>query len=273
MRREPIVAGRFYPADPKALEQVVLQYLGDHKDSAYFKLAMVPHAGYMFSGSVCGNTLAHLKIPNKVILLGPNHTGKGQPISVWPEGSWAIPGGEVKVDKQLASLIIGGLDGVDANTSAHLSEHSLEVLLPFIKVLNPKAEIVPICVAENRLDVLLDAGKNMAELIRPEEAGKKVEEEILLLVSSDMTHYQKAENAKKLDTMALEAIIDFDPEQFYNTIRGHGISMCGVMPMTLAMTAAKALGATKVEVVAYCNSGDVSGDYSKVVGYAGVLIN
>jgi hypothetical protein len=145
-------------------------------------------------------------------------------------------------------------------------EHSLEVILPFLHVLEPRTRIVPVAVAEPDPRVLVEAGKNLAGAVR--EHGEPVS----IVVSSDMSHYVSHETAQERDAMALERITSLDPEGLYDTVRRNNITMCGVMPMTMGLAACRELGAKEAEVAAYATSGHASGDYGRVVGYAGVLV-
>ncbi|WP_320172482.1 AmmeMemoRadiSam system protein B [Maridesulfovibrio sp.] len=270
MDRKPIVAGRFYPADPRQLQMELEQYTGPLQtgsDKPYDRLIMVPHAGYMFSGKACGKTLAQARIAPTVILLGPNHTGLGAPISVWTSGAWEFPGGMLNVDEDLASDFISSGKGFVENTAAHVREHSLEVIIPFLHHINSETAIVPVCVSESSPTALHKAGETLGDIIA--SAGKPV----TMIVSSDMSHFIPAAKAKKMDSMALEAIIRMDPKDLYSIVASNQISMCGVLPMTMAMFAAEKLGASSGRLVEYTNSGQATGDYESVVAYAGIIIS
>lgn len=270
MNRKPVVAGRFYTDDPRLLKKELDQYLGpldDNDDRPCDRLVMLPHAGYMFSGAPCGKTLARARLGRTVILLGPNHTGLGAPISVWPSGIWEFPGGELEVNSSMASSLIESGVGFVANEAAHTREHSLEVLLPFLHRINPEIRIVPVCVSESSPSVLHRAGEIISDII------SAADEPVTMVVSSDMSHFISAARAKKMDSMALEAIIRMDPQDFYSIVASNQISMCGVLPMTMGMFAARKLGATSGRLVEYTNSGQVTGDYESVVAYAGVIIS
>ncbi|WP_319778635.1 AmmeMemoRadiSam system protein B [Maridesulfovibrio sp.] len=269
MNRQPVVAGRFYPDSPEQLRRELEMYMGtpvQDLDSKPDRLVMVPHAGYMFSGYPCGKTLAQSKLASRVFLLGPNHTGLGSPLSVWDKGSWEFPGGKLDVDEGLALKLIESGTGFTANEKAHSREHSLEVIVPFLHYLNPRVKIVPVCVSEASPTNLRKAGEAIAELMEDSP------EPVSMVVSSDMSHFISADQAKKLDSMALEAIIRMDPSDLYSIVSSNQISMCGVLPMTMAMFAAKKLGATSGRLIDYSNSGKATGDYERVVAYAGVII-
>ncbi|WP_419787587.1 AmmeMemoRadiSam system protein B [Pseudodesulfovibrio sp.] len=268
MLREPCVAGRFYESDPARLNASVDQYLaqGGGRSESPTLLAMVPHAGYVYSGGVCGKTLAQANLASTVLLLGPNHTGFGTRFSLWPEGSWAIPGAEIPVDEELASAILEADSTIAANTMAHVREHSLEVVLPFLARLDPSTSIVPLSVSSNLFEELKRVGQAIGKVL------KAFSRPVSIVVSSDMSHYISSDDARQLDSMALDAAVALDPARLFETVRVNEITMCGVRPMTVGLFAALELGATHGELAAYANSGDVTGDNEQVVGYAGVLV-
>lgn len=268
MDREPVVAGQFYPKDPSALEREVRGYLGlaEAKESEPTLLAMCPHAGYVFSGAVAGQTLGRANLAPVLLLLGPNHTGKGAALSLWDQGAWRFPGGQLQVDAELAKALLDAAPKLAINNDAHLHEHSLEVLLPFLHCLNPETRIVPVAVAEPRVETLVELGGKIANTI------STWKEPVSIVVSSDMSHYVSHAQAERRDRYALDKMVEVAPEGLYRTVRQLGISMCGVYPMTAGLAACRALGAREGELVAYATSGEVSGDYDRVVGYAGVLV-
>ncbi|TIH15638.1 AmmeMemoRadiSam system protein B [Marinifilum sp. JC120] len=270
MNRQPVVAGQFYPDSPDQLRKEIEMYVGTpeaHMDRAVDRLVMLPHAGYMFSGEPCGKTLAQSQLASTVFLLGPNHTGLGSPLSVWDKGSWEFPGGKLDVHEELSAKLIESGAGFVSNEKAHSREHSLEVIVPFLHYINPDMRIVPVCVSEASPSNLRKAGEVIAEIMEDHP------EPVSIVVSSDMSHFISADQAKKLDSMALEAIIRMDPSDLYSIVSSNQISMCGVLPMTMGMFAAKKLGSTSGKLVQYTNSGQATGDYERVVAYAGVIIS
>lgn len=269
MDRHPIVAGQFYLGTRGALERAVRDFLAGAGPRAVAPtlLAMAPHAGYAYSGAVAGLTLGRADLADTLVLLGPNHTGRGKPLAIWPQGNWLTPLGPVAVDEPLAQALLDAGAGFQADPTAHLGEHSLEVLLPFLTLARPGCSVVPVAVAEPRLAGLAAAARALAGVVAG--LGRPVS----LVVSSDMSHYVPAETAKRLDASALEAVTRLDGPGLYEVVRRQGISMCGVLPMALGLMAAVELGATRAEVAAYATSGDVSGDFDQVVGYAGVLVS
>jgi len=266
MNRDPIVAGQFYPGTEKELREKVDMYMDGSPGPEKTLLAMCPHAGYMFSGPVAGKTLSRARLAKNIILLGPNHTRAGADLAVWPEGDWNIPGKKISVNRDLAEKIIS-LPGFEADYTAHQREHSLEVILPFLSAIDPEIKIVPISVSGSDPELILRAGQNLAETITESHS------DVSLVVSSDMSHYIPDDKARHLDNMALEQILALSSRGLLRTVMENRITMCGVLPMSLGLECVSKLGAQNAEVVGYSTSGDVLGDRSQVVGYAGVLIS
>lgn len=269
MDRQPIVAGRFYDGRPERLNGLVDGLLGlaETRRDERTLLAMVPHAGYVYSGAVCGRTLGMADLAPTVLLLGPNHTGRGERFALWPDGAWNIPGSSLDVNQSLAEALLAADPAIRPDTAAHMGEHSIEVILPFLHRLNPDTTIVPVSISSPSLDSLRQAGQAMGKAISAWGAP------VSIVVSSDMSHYISDKDAREMDGLALEAAVALDPAALYQTVRGRNISMCGVLPMTVGLFAALELGATRAELVAYATSGEASGDYDQVVGYAGVLVD
>ena len=269
MDRRPVVAGQFYPGSSQALERTVRDLIGQTRpeSEAPTLLAMVPHAGYPYSGRVAGYTMGRANLARRLVLLGPNHTGQGRALAVWPSGNWLTPLGAIPIDQALAAALLKAEPALCADREAHLREHSLEVLLPFLHLLVPELSVVPIAVAETRFEVLQTVAHSMAGVLAAWP------EPVSLVVSSDMSHYVSHESAKRLDALALQAALRLDPAGLYDTVRAHSITMCGVLPMTLGLLIARELGASKAELALYATSGETSGDYDSVVGYAGVLVS
>jgi len=269
--RRPYVAGQFYTDDPEALAREVKDYLrppGPYEKSAPVRARAViaPHAGYMYSGTVAGAIYSVAEVPDDVILIGPNHTGLGQAVSVMTEGSWGLPTGEVEVNRELAEMVTASSDLFSADTDAHAREHSLEVQLPFIHARNPGARIVPITVMDADHQACLEMGSALAGVIRAWDRP------VLIAVSSDMNHYESDEKTREKDKRAIEKVLDLDDGGLLDTAIAWNISMCGILPAAIAISAARDLGSTSGELVAYATSAEQSGDYSHVVGYAGILI-
>ncbi|MEG2139943.1 MAG: AmmeMemoRadiSam system protein B [Bilophila sp.] len=281
--RAPLVAGQFYPADPLALAAEVDTFLNAPAKTLVKKtplLTLLPHAGYVFCGSVIGATLAEVQLPDRLILLGPNHSGQGAPLAVWPDGVWQTPLGNVPVDTALTTALTTAASdaGFRANTKAHLKEHSLEVLLPFLqRAAPPNLRITPICVScqPDRLEGAAHALASAVRACTGETSG--IPHSIGLIVSSDMNHYADKATTDTLDNLALAPLLALDPVRLFNTVAENRISMCGVLPATLGLFACALLGLTphtgKARLVRHTTSAEACGDTARVVGYAGVYLS
>jgi AmmeMemoRadiSam system protein B len=264
--RQPAVAGLFYDANPEKLQRHVEALLPPGATASRAIGAIVPHAGYLYSGPVAGAVYARLRLPATAVILCPNHTGRGAPAALDPSGAWRTPLGDVPLARGLADRLLALAGSLQEDSEAHRREHSLEVQLPFLKVLRPDAELVPVCLGEASLPLCREVGEALARLVREEE------ESPILLASSDMNHYESREVGRAKDDLALARIEALDPEGLFRTVRAKSISMCGFLPATALLFAARALGAARAEVVSRRDSGDETGDTSSVVGYAGVVV-
>lgn len=266
MIRRPAVAYQFYPGEPATLKQTVESMIKERPAKEDAIALIAPHAGYIYSGKVAGSVYSSVKVPDNILLLGPNHTGLGERVSIMTQGEWEMPFGRVAINKELAHLLIEESHTFSDDTTAHLREHSLEVQLPFIHHFNPKASIVPITIMYLSYKECEELGKAIAN------ATRKYKGKVLIAVSSDMNHYESDTVTKKKDKMAIEKILALNPKALLETASREDLSMCGVIPAAIAIVAAKELGAKKAELVDYATSGEASGDYAHVVGYAGILI-
>lgn len=266
MVREPVVAGQFYPGARKGLESAVAKLMGEIPERKAALGAISPHAGYIYSGAVAAATLRLIKPAGCYIIIGPNHTGMGAPYSVFPRGRWVTPLGEAEVDEELAGNLIAGSRYLKGDVMAHAREHSIEVQLPFLQYLSQEFKFVPIVAQMSSARVLKDIGAEIARSLR------SLKRSAVIIASSDMTHYEPQKSAEAKDKKALEAVMKLDEELLIKDVSENDISMCGIAPAVIMLSAVKAMGATRAELVKYQTSGDASGDYSSVVGYAGVLI-
>lgn len=267
MKRTPAVAGQFYPAGKGALLEN-LSRLVPEIPSAEKKQALAvvsPHAGYIYSGSVAGETLARVAIPEDVLLMGPNHHGYGAAVAL-ASGTWSMPLGDVAVNNELADMLAGRSSIIEFDDLAHRPEHSLEVQLPFLQFLQEKLAVIPLLISHLPYRVCAEIGRDIAAVIR------SYNKPVLMVASTDMSHYESRPAASVKDMAAIERIMALDPEGLYQTVIGGRISMCGVMPTTVALVAAIELGARQAELVRYTDSGESSGDTSRVVGYAGLVV-
>jgi MEMO1 family protein len=266
MRRSPAVAGQFYYADPSRLSQQVAQYINTrsrHDDAIGI---VVPHAGLVYSGAVAGAVYSAINFPKTFLMLGPNHTGLGEQISIMDTGEWEIPSGVVTIDRKLASRILLNATGVTRDSQAHIFEHSLEVQLPFMSFISKEVSIVPIAIRSASFNECM----SLAEAIV--YAVKSVGYPVTILASSDMSHYLSDKTARLKDRKAIDKILAIDPGGLHDSVIREKISMCGYLPVTIMLAAAKLLGAKSTQLVKYMTSGEVSGDYDNVVGYAGIIL-
>jgi len=265
MFRSPAVAGRFYPARKEELLSELSSYLKPAQQKQALGI-ISPHAGYMFSGRIAGETFAQVEVPELVVLLGPNHYGVGTPLALWEGEGWTTPLGTIRIDASGCQRIRELCPLVSSDSAAHRQEHSLEVQVPFIQALNPDAQLLPIAVGVVTLSQLRELGRAIATLIEEHQ------QQVLIVASSDMTHFETAESASRKDHLALDHVLKLDPEGLFRTVRDQQISMCGVLPVVTMLYALHDLGATHATLVDYSNSGEITGDYQDVVGYAGVVI-
>ncbi len=292
MLRHPAVAGQFYKGSPDSLRKQVREFIVPGTEKIKALGIVSPHAGLVYSGSVAGAVYSRLELPDTFVLIGPNHTGLGAPVSLMARGQWETPLGLVEIDEPLAAAILSKSPRIHEDSLAHLREHSLEVQLPFIQHFKTGFKIVPIQMLDTRLDTCKEVGKAVAEAIQSRGQGAVVRgqgedqakpltpnselrtsRDVLIVASSDMSHYERAAVAKEKDFKAIQRVLDLDPEGLYRVVKEYGITMCGSGPATAMLIACKLLGASKAELIKYTNSGDVSGDYEQVVGYAGMVVS
>jgi MEMO1 family protein len=265
-KRQPAVAGSFYPAERDALVREVEMHVDQNVKTSRTLGIVAPHAGFMYSGNVAGAVYSRIEIPDTVILIGPNHTGNGEAVAVMAEGTWSMPMGKITIDQGLAHAICEETIIAKHDFSAHQFEHSLETQLPFLQYFKNKFEIVPICIKRLKLS----SCKSLSEgIVR---AVTRLDKSVLLVASSDMTHYESHDRATIKDRMAITCIENRDPLGLLETVKSEKISMCGVNSVSIMLLCSEKLGAKEAELVKYMTSGEVSGDMEKVVGYAGMII-
>ena len=268
MIRRPAVAGQFYPADPQSLRKQLVELTRGRRppEEPRAIALMVPHAGYVYSGRIAAETYTAARLARRAVILCPNHTGQGEAIAAIDEGEWDTPLGRVPVDTRLAREILAGCRRARVDWTAHAREHSLEVQLPFLQLLLEDVTFAPICVGTLDLEVLLELGRAVAAAI---DSGH---DDVMLIMSSDMSHYVPAAIASRQDRRAIDRVLALDPEGLHRTVLEEDISMCGVAPTVAGLEAACRIGAGAARLVAYGNSGETTGDLRSVVGYAGVAV-
>lgn len=266
MQRQPAVAGQFYPGSEQALRAELTRLIPENPSPQPVKGVISPHAGYVYSGAIAGRLFSRITIPDTVLIIGPNHHGAGHAAALYPDGEWLTPLGATAINSRLNTLLLQYGHYLRSDSVAHLNEHSLEVQLPFLQYLRPDVTISALCIGHGDYLSLHDIGQGIAAAIR--EFGK----EVLIIASSDMTHYESADSARQKDEMALENALALDGKGLLEVCHSRGITMCGVVPATVMIEAALQSGATQAELVAYGTSGDVTGDNRQVVGYAAVTV-
>src|SRR3989304_1699689 len=267
MIREAAVAGQFYPERPYELSSMIKKMVDETVAKEDVIGLIAPHAGYIYSGAVTGAVISRVKFKDTFIIIGPNHTGAGKPLSIMTEGVWRTPLGDTEIDSALAKKILESSKYLQEDSLAHEDEHSIEVQLPFLQYFKSNIKIVPIILSYAGGEAYKAIGKEIARAIK--ESGK----EVVIIASSDMTHYEPQEYAREQDTQAIDAILALDEDLLLKRVKGLDISMCGYAPAVCLVSAAKELGTQGAKLIKYQTSGDTTGDYSSVVGYAGIVIN
>jgi len=264
--RPAAVAGKFYPQDPKQLLASIHSYISEEPRQSVLG-CVVPHAGYMYSGHVAGAVYARVEVSRRCIVLCPNHTGQGTPLSIISRGSWQTPLGNAEIDSELADALMRTFPLLTEDSAAHRAEHAIEVQLPFLLTLRPDIRFVPIAIGTRQFEVLEGLGLAIAGVLA------EIHEPLLVIASSDMNHYESDPVTRVKDNKAIERILSLDPRGLYDVVMEEEISMCGFGPAVAMLTASLKRGATRAELVKYATSGDVSGDREMVVGYAGIVVS
>jgi len=266
--RQAVVAGQFYPAQANELRIQIGSLIDSRVDKQNVIACMLPHAGYAYSGKVAALTISAINVKDRIILLGPNHTGYGAQFSIMTDGTWETPLGRVEIDSDLAKKLLGNSEYLKEDALAHTHEHSLEVELPFLQYFKPAIRIVPISFMSEDIEALKSIGRGIAEVIRE----NRIQSSTLIVASSDMTHYESQLEASNKDAVAIRSILDLDEQKLALAVKKLDITMCGYAPVITMISAAKALGAKSAKLIKYQTSGDVTGDTTSVVGYAGITI-
>ena len=278
--RQPAVAGSFYAGDLKSLniqiENCFLHKIGpgeiplvNPKRQNNIIGLISPHAGYMYSGPVAANGFYKIALggkPDTIIILGPNHRGFGEDVSIMAEGKWKTPLGELEIDAEIAEDILKNSKTIKNDKKAHQYEHSIEVQLPFIQyIYGNNIKFVPICMTRQDINTDIEIAKSICSSV--------VDKNILIIASSDFTHYEPQEYAENVDKQAINAILEFNPKKLYDIIYRQNLTMCGPGPITVMLIICEILGAKKAELLKYATSGDVSGIFNQVVGYASLVVS
>jgi len=264
--RHPAVAGRFYPRDRTTLLKDVQSYLSPATAVAPALGCMVPHAGYIYSGAVAGAVYAQIDLPQRCILLCPNHTGRGHSLAIMSSGTWETPLGAALIDSLLAEALKKRFPLLTEDADAHRGEHAIEVELPFLQSRRPDFTFVPIALGTGQVDILEKLGEALTDVVQAQT------EKILIIASSDMNHYENDTITRVKDHKAIDRMLALDAPGLFEVVMREEISMCGFGPAVAMLTATKRLGAASAELIKYATSGDVSGDREMVVGYAGIVV-
>ncbi len=266
MTRQATVAGQFYPAQAVKLSHMIRDMVDEKAIKEEVIGLLSPHAGYIYSGPVAGTLISRVKFKDTFIIMGPNHTGMGKPLSIMTRGTWETPLGQVDINSDLAEKILATSKHLQEDSRAHQYEHSIEVQVPFLQYFKKDVRIVPITITYSDTATYKELGEEIAQVV------KGYKKEVVIIASSDMSHYEPQESAQSKDSQAIEAILELNEDELLKRVNQLNISMCGYAPTVALITAAKKLGASRAELVRYQTSGDTTGDYSAVVGYAGILI-
>lgn len=267
MIREPVVSGQFYPANNAELQKLIESFKPKEAKKMSAVAVILPHAGYVYSGKVAVTTVSKILPKKRIVILGPKHSPYGEDYALWAMGSWNMPFGQVQIDEDLARQILVKGNYIKENYLAHESEHSIEVELPVLNYFFSEFKFVPIACQVSSLETYHAVAEQIYEGL------KSVKEEVLLVASTDMTHYEPDLTARKKDRQALEYIVAFDAEGLVKKVTEDNITMCGIAPVAILLSCLKRLGARKAQVALYETSADSSGDYSSVVGYAGLIFS
>ena len=265
MIRIPVVAGKFYPDAPDTLIQTIKVKVVEVEGKVRAKGVVSPHAGYFYSGKVASEVFSNIEIPEDIIIIGPNHQGIGQFYALSGADHWGTPLGIVEVNKELTEKIIKYTPYVYIDETAHMYEHSIEVQIPFLQFFREDIKIVPLSIMGYDLNEILLIGRGLKKAI--EEYGK----DVLIVSSSDFSHYVPQWEAEEKDRFAIERILAVDPEGLWKKVKEKRVSMCGVAPVTIMLEALKGDN-LKTKLIKYTTSAEASGDTSNVVGYAGIIL-
>ncbi|MCS7229258.1 MAG: AmmeMemoRadiSam system protein B [Candidatus Kryptonium sp.] len=272
--RHPAVAGLFYPDVPSILNAEIEKMferakdiIGDKKISGEIKALIAPHAGYMYSGQTAAiaYSLIRGKDYDTVVVVSPSHREYFDAISIYDGKSYKTPLGEIEIDFELAEEIVSAGNGlIEFSSYGHRSEHAVEVHLPFLQKALNHFKLVPIVMGDQKSEYSFRLGDILGEVL----TGRNV----LLVASTDLSHYYPYDVAMKFDKIVIDDIASFNPEKLMDDLEQQRCEACGGGPTVAVMRAAKKLGADKSEVLYYCNSGDVTGDKTGVVGYLSAVL-
>ena len=272
--RTPAVAGMFYPDEKKELKKLIkdcfLHNFGPGKippSNIKKKIfgVICPHVGYMYSGPVACYSFYEISsdIPELFIIIGPNHWGVGSNVTTMIDSKWQTPLGEIEVDSEIAKEISKIAEVIEIDNFSHSREHSIEVQIPMLQEIAANFKIVPIALINQSKEIAIKVGSAVAKIARKNK--------VMIIGSSDFTHYESNEFAHEQDSALIEPILKLDVDRFYDVLHERDVSACGYGAIASTMIACKEIGATKGELLKYATSGDIAGDKSSVVGYGSII--
>lgn len=268
MIRKPVVSGTFYPTGSKKIIDFIKTNLPKKVEPENIKAAIMPHAGYVYSGRVAVETAAKIAPKGLVVAMGPNHTGRGQPFSVYPDGAWQTPLGDVEIDSQTVDVLTKDSILVK-DTQAHIYEHSIEVELPILQYFFSQFKFIPIVCAVAELSIYQQVAQLIYRILKEKDSLG----ESLILASSDMTHYEPQAQAVRKDKYVIDAILNLDTKSLLQRVDEQNVSICGIAPVSVMLEIMKLTGIKNSHLVKYATSGEINKEYSSVVGYAGLVFN
>jgi len=267
--RAPAVAGRFYPGTAAQIADELRALMPPDTSPRVAVAVMCPHAGWVYSGKVAGHALTHVRVPQRVVVMCPNHTGRGARVSVMTTGRWRTPIGEVPLDEELGAALVEeahDVRGTRDDSAAHASEHAIEVLVPMLAARQPALRLTPVVVGP------VDTAECTALGLALARAVARVRDEVLVVASSDMSHYLPDPETRRRDRLAIDALLSGDEARLMSVCEANDVSMCGVRPAAAMLAYARARGAAAPVLDGYATSGDAFGDRDSVVGYAAVIV-
>ena len=261
-----MAAGIFYPEEKKALADWIDRFADRHPKKEKLLGLLAPHGGYLSSGEVAGSVYSRVIWPRRVIVMGPSHTGVGRPLSLMKKGVWETPLGSLPVDEELAKRVLDETPELEADPKAHEEEHSIEVQIPFLQRLGKVDSFLPVLFQSGDAGAAVRIGQGIARAI----AG--FDEEVLLIATTDLTRYEPRQIAREKDPIAIERILALDEAGLFDAVEVHSISMCGTMPVAVALAASKCLGGSRAAVAAHQIDEGFGAEPASVVGFVGVTL-
>ena len=269
--RQPILAGSWYPGNPEKLRDVIeasLERADAPAPEGELKAIIVPHAGYVYSGQVAAYAYRLLRHSGfkRVVMIGPSHRVRFRGASVSMQDGYRTPLGTVPVDHGFARELLKGNDTMQWEPQAHAGEHSLEIQIPFLQTVLSDFKIVPILMGEQNYETCRSVAAIIARAMGSSQG-------TLILASTDLSHFHSYQQAKALDAAFIKHVADFDAWGLAQSLASGKCEACGAGPTMTALLTARRQGANRSTILRYANSGDVTGDHSRVVGYLSAALS